>query len=228
MFRHSTQLTVRNYGDAHGCHSHDHFQILWTLDGCLELEVEGKGIALAKGHALLLQPGDRHDFEAPSGSRCLVLDTNDRTWESLPSRPERALATSQLAAFLATSIQEKIPAVQDAGPYLLIQTWGAKSQQYQVRRPINWTDLSSWVSERLMQPLVASDLSSRVHLSESQFRARCMEELGISPMQFVRNLRLSKAQQLREAGKSAAEAARNVGYESPSAMTVALRKFQSS
>ena len=196
MVKASTQLTVRNYGTAHGRHSHDHFQVLWTLDGILELEVEGKGVALAKGDGLLLQPGDSHDFEAPSGSRCLVLDTNDRTWEYLPSRPERALAASQLAAFLATSMEENISAAKDAGPYLLAQTWGATSQQYLGRRPINWTDLSSWVSERLAQPLVASDLSNKVHLSESQFRARCMEELGFSPMQFVRQLRLSKAQQL--------------------------------
>jgi hypothetical protein len=45
MVKPSSQLTVRNYGAAHGRHSHDYFQVLWTLDGCLELEVEGKGLA---------------------------------------------------------------------------------------------------------------------------------------------------------------------------------------
>ena len=227
MVKPSSLLTVRNYGTTHGRHSHDHFQVLLTLDGCLELEVEGKGFALTKGDGLLLRPGDSHDFEAPSGSRCLVLDTNDRTWEYLPSRPERALAASQLAVFLATSMKENIFAAQDVGPYLLAQTWGATFQQHLGRRSINWTNLSSWVSERLAQPLTASDLANTVHLSESQFRARCIEELGYSPMQFVRRLRLSKAQLLRDTGTSAADAARKVGYESPSAMTAALRKFRS-
>lgn len=55
-----------------------------------------------------------------------------------------------------------------------------------------------------------------------------MEELGYNLMQFVRNLRLNKAQQLRDMGASAADAAKKVGYESPSAMSAALRKFRSS
>jgi AraC-like DNA-binding protein len=131
-----------------------------------------------------------------------------------------------LAAYLATAMEENISVAEETGPYLLAQTWGETSQPQPSRRPINWTNLSAWVSERLAQPLVASDLSNKVHLSESQFRARCMEELGFSPMQLVRQLRLSKARQLRTAGTSAAEAARKVGYESPSALTAALRKFR--
>ena len=93
MVKPSAQLTVRNYGAAHGRHSHDHFQVLWTLDGCLELEVEGKGVALAKGDGLLLQPSDSHDFEAPSGSRCLVLDTN--TEPGSTSRPAQNVRLPQ-------------------------------------------------------------------------------------------------------------------------------------
>jgi AraC-like DNA-binding protein/mannose-6-phosphate isomerase-like protein (cupin superfamily) len=228
MVHHSSELTVRHYGIGAGSHSHDHFQVLWTLEGCLELEVEGKGVALAKGDGLLLRPGDKHDFEAPMGSRCLVLDTHDRTWECLPRHPKHALAASQLAAFLATAIDEKISIATETGPYLLAQTWGDTTETKLTRRPINWTDLSTWISERLAQPLVASDLSNIVHLSESQFRARCIEELGFSPMQLVRRLRLSKAQQLRNAGTSAAEAAKRVGYESPSALTAVLRRVRSS
>lgn len=224
MDQRSSRLTVRSYGAASGCHSHDHFQVLWALEGCLELEVEGKGFALATGDALLLQPGDRHGFESPMGSQCLVLDTHDRTWTHRPHKPERALATRQLAAFLATAMKENIAIAQETGPYLLAQTWGDNAQATSARRPINWTDLSAWVSERLAQPLVASDLSDRVFLSESQFRARCFEELGLSPMRLVQRLRLNKAQQLREAGASVVEAARRVGYESPSALTAALRR----
>lgn len=226
MVHPSSLLTVRNYGAAPGGHSHDHFQVLWTLEGCLELEVEGKCVALATGDGLLVRPGDRHDFESRLGSRCLVLDTYDRSWERRPLRPERALAASQLAVFLATAMDQNLSIATETGPYLLAQTWGDAWQPKLTRRPVNWTDLSAWVSERLAQPLVASDLSDKVHLSESQFRARCLEELGCSPMQLVRRLRLSKARQLRNAGTSVAETAKKVGYASPSALTAALRQWR--
>lgn len=35
--------SIRTYGPSPGSHAHDHFQVLWGLEGNLELEVEGKG-----------------------------------------------------------------------------------------------------------------------------------------------------------------------------------------
>lgn len=60
-------LSPRHYGASPGSHAHPHSQALLGLDGVLELEVQGHGCVIA--------PGERHDFEARSGSRCLVLDT---------------------------------------------------------------------------------------------------------------------------------------------------------
>ena len=49
-----------------------------------------------------------------------------------------------------------------------------------------------------VQPMLASDLPHKVDVSERRCRARRMEALGMSPKQFVRQLRLSKARQLRD------------------------------
>jgi AraC-like DNA-binding protein len=76
----------------------------------------------------------------------------------------------------------------------------------------------------LGQKLRAADIAALTHLSESQFRARCQEELGMTPMQWIRSLRLDKAVQLREAGLKMSEVAARVGYETPSALTAALGK----
>jgi quercetin dioxygenase-like cupin family protein len=68
-------LSVRQYGASHGSHSHDHFQVLVGLEGELELEVAGRGRRIGAGDGWVVPPGERHDFEALNGSRCLVLDT---------------------------------------------------------------------------------------------------------------------------------------------------------
>jgi AraC-like DNA-binding protein len=92
------------------------------------------------------------------------------------------------------------------------------------RRTVNWKQLTSWTSVRLDQKLRTADLAELAHLSESQFRARCLEELGLTPMQWIRQLRLSKAHLLREAGMNVADISARVGYQTPSALTAAMRK----
>ena len=177
----SASLTVRHYGAAPGTHVHDHFQVLWALEGVLELEVEGRGLALSRGQGWVLCPGERHDFESPTGSRCLVLDTHD------PS-------------------------------------WGTDWQLPRPQRGIDWASLMVWADQRLAQPLSVADLAARVHLSESQFRARCAAALGCAPMAWVRQLRMARAQVLRQGGMAVADVASAVGYDSPSALTAALRR----
>ncbi|MDO8717701.1 MAG: cupin domain-containing protein, partial [Polaromonas sp.] len=68
-------LSLRQYGASPGSHAHAHFQVLLGLEGVLELEVQGRGQRFGTGQGCVIAPGVRHDFEARSGSRCLVLDT---------------------------------------------------------------------------------------------------------------------------------------------------------
>ena len=46
-----------------------------------------------------------------------------------------------------------------------------------------------------------------------------------SPLQYVKGIRLTRAKQLLQAGSSAKDAARNVGYESESQFSREFRRF---
>lgn len=220
---HSTALAVRSYGAAPGSHAHDHTQVLWSLQGALELEVEGRGTLLRAGQAMLLHPGERHDFQSARGSRCLVLDTDDRLWAQRPARPEQPQAAHHLAAYCALTLGT--PAAPPPGmlSVLLARAWSADAPQ-RTRRAVDWAALSHWVLANLHRPLTAADLADRALLSESQFRARCQQANGCGPMEWVRMLRLERARALRDAGLGVADAARRTGYASPSALTAALRR----
>jgi AraC-like DNA-binding protein len=200
--------------------------VIWPLHGCLELEVEGKGIALQVGDGLILRPGDRHDFESRDGSRCLVLDSSQAVWNHRTVRPSFAKSASQMAAFLAVALDEKLPLAIESGEQLLAQSWGTASPAGKVRRTVDWKSMTSWTNAHLDQKLRAADLAGLAHLSESQFRARCLEEMGLTPMQWIRQLRLTKAQLLREAGISVAVISARVGYETPSALSAAMSKHK--
>lgn len=220
-----SQFSVREYGASRAGHSHDHFQILVGLDGLLELEVEGRGRRIAAGDAALVAPGDRHDFESVTGSRCLVLDSHDQLWATCgetPARPGRARA---LAAFLAQAVSSPQSLAATHGPALLLETWLPASTRIQrPRRAVDWAALAAWAQARLSEPLTVGDLAARAFLSPSQFALRCREANGVSSMEWLRQQRFARARQLRAAGWAVAQVARQTGYRSPSALTAALRR----
>ena len=228
MAKNSTpNWSIRSYGSSPGSHVHDHFQILWGLNGNLELEIDGKGTKLTAGGGIVIAPNERHDFESHSGSRCLVLDTPDTGWSARERVPQFAKATDHLARFISEAIEGQLPIDQHYGALLLAQSWGTLPVVQRVRREINWASLTQWVKDRLDTPLTASDLAGQACLSESQFRARCHEVLGCGPMQWARRLRLEQAQVLRSTGLSIAEVAKRTGYDSPSALTAAMQRERS-
>ncbi|MBT0571502.1 helix-turn-helix domain-containing protein [Curvibacter sp. CHRR-16] len=231
-------MSVRHYSAARGSHSHGHFQILWALDGVLELEVEGRGLCLSAGAGYVIHPGERHDFESRRGSRCWVLDTHEAHWAACLRSPTVRQPAYQLVKALVGAMEAGLPVSTTHGAYLLSQLWmpssrgaggaGARLGQPEPvsrqARSIDWVALQAWVGMRLSLPLTCADLAQRVNLSESQLRARCQQELGCSPMQWVRQLRLQQGQVLRQQGLSAHEAALRVGYQSAAVLAAARRR----
>ncbi|MGC1174417.1 AraC family transcriptional regulator [Polaromonas sp.] len=220
-------LSLRHYGASHGSHAHAHFQVLLGLDGVLELEVQGRGQRISAGQGCLIAPGERHDFEARSGSRCLVLDTAQSGWAHCPAQPAQAAQAVALAHYLAQALQHPDGLAQHYGPLLLLDAWripGPAPRRYE--RPINWDQLSGWTRQHLHEALSVAQLAQQVFLSPSRFAERCRRETGLSAMQWLRSQRLALAVQLRDGGMSVAETALRCGYQSPSALTAALRRLR--
>nr|WP_255763430.1 AraC family transcriptional regulator [Pelomonas sp. P7] len=217
---------MRHYGPSRGSHSHDHAQVLWALDGALELAVDGRGQRLAAGQGLWIPPQAVHDFEAPQGSRCLVLDTADPAWLDRPPSPTHTQLVDHLARFLAASLEQGLPLPRALGAQLLAEAWapGGAGAMRRGGRAIDWAGLQRWLQTRLAAPLTVADLAARAGLAESQFRARCLAATGLTPMQWLRAQRLARARALRASGLPVALVAQRVGYDSPSALTAALRR----
>lgn len=230
-------LSLRRYGPSPGSHSHDHFQVLLGLAGALELEIDGRGMRVPTGGGCVIAPGAHHDFEATGGSLCLVLDSSDMGWThcagpALQTTPPPPALT--LARYLASALQQGRPLAQTHGPALLLEAWlqppppstagSAPADAGARRRAIDWPALHQWAASQWHRPLSVADIAQQVHLSPSQFAARCRDEQGQGAMAWLRSQRLEHAQLLRSGGMPVAEVARRTGYRSPSALTAALRR----
>ena len=231
----SPELTLRRYGVSPGSHAHGHFQVLWGWRGTLELEIEGRGDRVRAGRVAVVPPEARHDFRAGAhgpadgGASCFVLDVNDAMLEPLAGRVMAAApALSGLLHFLQAQpvgsaswrlavplLLQSLQAMPDAGS---VHHAGSRS------RPIDWVALEAWVDAHLHWPLSVATLAQQVHLSPSQFAARCVEQWGVPPVGWVRQRRLSAAHRLRSQGLAVAVVAERCGYQSPSALTAAMRK----
>jgi AraC-like DNA-binding protein len=224
------QLSLRHYGPSRGSHAHDHFQVLIGLEGVLEVEVEGRGAGIGVGAAQVIAPGDRHDFEARTGSSaCLVLDTPNAHWAHCDGQtPADPAQLHALARYLAHCLRKPPQPFAQAllhGPALLLEAWRPVAPVAATRRRrIGWAALAAWAGARLHEPLTVADLARVACLSPSQLAQRCREEQHMSPMHWLRTLRLAQARALRREGLSVAETARRTGYRSPSALTAALRR----
>lgn len=219
-------LSLRHYGASRGSHAHGHFQVLIGLGGVLELEVEGRGQRIAPGGGCVVAPGDRHDFEAAGGSRCLVLDTQQPAWTACQGLAPAAQAL-MLAHYLAHCVAQADThtlALQH-GPQLLLEAWTPRAAALErPRRRIDWPALAAWAEAHWHASIGVADLAAVACLSPSQFAQRCREEQRMSPMHWLRTQRLAQARALRHGGMPVAEVARRTGYRSPSALTAAMRQ----
>ena len=81
------------------------------------------------------------------------------------------------------------------------------------------------MSERLAEDISVETLAELVDLSPFHFSRVFKDATGMSPLQFVTGVRITRAQQLiRETSRSLIEIALDVGYTSPSYFTKVFRR----
>ena len=73
-----------------------------------------------------------------------------------------------------------------------------------------------YLSSRLAEPVTIDDMASQVGMSRAVFHRRFKEATTMSPIQFVKSMRLNNAAMQIASGKTVSEAAMDVGYVSSS------------
>ena len=73
-------LTLRHYTHDLIAHSHEHAQVVISLSGQLDFEVEGRPSLLRQQQLMVVPAGAHHTCGSPQGSHCLVLDVPGDNW----------------------------------------------------------------------------------------------------------------------------------------------------
>lgn len=236
----SAILSLRDYTRDVICHSHDHVQLLFGLQGTLDLEISGHAGSLRclPRQTLAIVPATtQHACDSRTGSRCLVLDVPEhwvrsrlagRTDSSLrlferPLIQDMTVSQYQLVDWLARHAATD-RALGEHGAALLIASLAQGCAPAEASAfPL--AALRAHIDRHLQHPLQVADLARLCGLSVARLHARFLAETGRSPMAYVRERRLARARALLQSTDlPIGEVAARVGYDSQSAFAAAVRQ----
>jgi AraC-like DNA-binding protein len=148
-----------------------------------------------------------------STTRAMSVMTLDEGLKNAIARLIRLLAEPQLIPHLAPLIQQEI-AIRllngEHGPNLR-RLVAIGSPSHQIAKVV------TWLKQHYTEDVPMDDLAAKAHMSPSTFRQHFRTVAGMSPLQYLKNLRLQDARQLMlNENLDAGSAAVRVGYESAS------------
>lgn len=174
------------------------------------------GVRLELDARAITQLAAEMTFATPlqtSSTRAMAVVTLDEGLKDALTRLIRLLAEPHLIPHLAPLIQQEITVRLlngEHGPNLRrLVAAGSPSQQI--------AKVISWLKRHYTENVPMDDLATRAHMSPSTFRQHFRAVAGMSPLQYLKNLRLQDARQLMlNQNLDAGSAAVRVGYESAS------------
>ncbi|WP_338087294.1 AraC family transcriptional regulator [Marinobacter daepoensis] len=219
-------LHLRTYDDEVKQHTHSHHQIVLPLAGALALSVDAQEGEVAHRNAAIIPAGRGHGFLANTENRFLVADVPEGlapALERLPCFVELDRAMLHYVQFLHHQMGSGTVYTQQQMLLLLIQLLqerhgGALKLDRRVLAA------KQFIDEHFRQPVTGKSLAGIANLSVRQLNDLFRAQVGMTPHQYLTELRMKEAWRLLEqSGMSMQRVADAVGYQSLSSFSDRFR-----
>lgn len=223
-------------------HTHDHHQVVLSLAGRAEFEVNGRGGEVCRMRACLV-PGDAdHQFAGMGDNRMLIIDLNEngaahedlqlltRLFE-MPRYPQLDADFQNLLSYAGAELQRygTDPLLGRALGGVLLHALHVRlfgEQQGRAVGMLNVERLDRYIMDNLARRISVAELAQQACLSPSHFHAQFKDSVGLTPHQYLLKTRLDRAARLlRESGLPLIRIAEECGFSSQSALTTAMRRY---
>lgn len=210
-------------------HSHDHWQVLIPLAGRMHLTLGDADYLLAPEWGVVLQPGIRHGFSFIDGEMAfLAVNLPDGGWQAVTAAGVRQPVVRDvrlwlLGKLLAAELDAPGPDADEAVMAGLRQMaiYLGRAQRADSAPALVAEPRILQAVDRIVQgyaePLTVAGLAESLAMSQRHFERRFREALGLSPRQFLIDVRLSAARELlATTDRSVADVAFDVGFSNVS------------
>ncbi|MFP6860368.1 AraC family transcriptional regulator [Pseudomonas sp.] len=223
-------------------HTHDHHQLVLSLAGRAEFEVNGRGGEVCRMRACLV-PGDAdHQFAGMGDNRMLIIDLDEQGTSSedlqlltrlfeTPRYPQLDADFQNLLSYAGAELERygSDPLLPRALGGVLLRALHLRLFGESCVRAVgalNLERIDSYIVEHLARRISVAELAQVACLSPSHFHAQFKDSVGLTPHQYLLKTRLDRAVRLlRESGLPLIRIAEECGFSSQSALTTAMRRY---
>ncbi|WP_300650890.1 AraC family transcriptional regulator [Pseudomonas sp.] len=223
-------------------HTHDHHQLVLSLTGRAEFEVNGRGGEVCRMRACLV-PGDAdHQFAGMGDNRMLIIDLDEQGTSSedlallthlfeTPRYPQLDADFQNLLSYAGAELERygSDPLLARALGGVLLRALHLRlfgEQSARVPGALNLERLDGYIVEHLARRISVAELAQVACLSPSHFHAQFKDSVGLTPHQYLLKTRLDSASRLlRESAMPLIRIAEECGFSSQSALTTAMRRY---
>lgn len=218
----ANHLSIRSYSRQRHGHAHDFHQLVLPLRGVIEIEFDAYSGNVAPGECVLIRRGQVHHFTADTEARFVVADMDtlpDNLAGSSPAVFSISPPLMRYLDFIEAQLEHQLnPGLEQSMFQVFALLLAEQRLMPQVDQRIR--RLLGYIDERLGERLGIHQLASIACLSETQCKKLFREQVGLTVMQYLTQVRMDKAKALLQHTDYPVQViAEQVGYTDVSAFS---------
>lgn len=213
----TVKLEIRSYDSESKKHCHRYHQLVLPLAGELRLAVDHQEGAVVRHKAAVIPSGRDHGFAAPADNRFLVADIPEQVapdLERVPRFVELDPALLHYVRFLEAQVSLRTTSGGSERQMVLLLVQ-LLQERYGEKPDLDRRIAAArhFLDSHFQRRITLQDVATAAHLSVRQLNELFKRQVGITPHQYLTELRMQQALQLLEQSRlSIQQIAERVGY----------------